>query len=1263
MKGIAEMNPFRARSLFPLLGIAVLLLSSTAFAIEPRLHDEALDAKALALPALLPNVDASRVKLYLANPLWATWNLAHGGNWTAQFDTLTDHPRRVFGGAIPWTSNPADLERVAREFIAANRAILGAGNDRLTYAPTGASAVRSGRVQYAAFDYSIDGVPVDHGRLIFAVNSGNLIYWHSANIADVPAVTTPAISASQALAGVLAYAGTTQSNVTIVQQPRLKLLPRNGLAGALLKYQLVYEVAFRLNGGQATWAATIDALTGRVLAFGDANRYEEPKQPKQVSSATACQAGTSGKVTGGVRPAQATDAEVVRSFPYVAVDGPNGTQTATGNGNFAYDGGSVSTGLNGTYFDTTCTDCVKSETDPQTAFQPYATSANGRIELGTGGRDAVSGPGLPTTSYGNGTSTPADRTAFFHTNVARNIALKWLDLPFLHSKVEVKVNINDVCNAFWDGTALNFFKSGELVSGSSTYKCKNTGEIRDVMQHEWGHGLDGNDGEEPGYAQGFGDMATGEAAADHIALFVDHDSCIGQSFYNFTSGPFLTNAATSAISPCDGVRNVDELRTTTGVLTTKNVTVNCAAVSTAPYYVGPLLGEGHCEGELWGQTDWHFVHDLESGRRYGTATLDAAKQVATYAGDPLPAGADGSANAAIDRDVAWTILERLYFESRPIVASYAPSRFQAMGTSAYDGYMIVDDEGDGLANGTPHAAYINDAYVHHGAEEWALGATTPSVPNDTRNCAAPAAPAVTLTQATDSASSTPSVTISWTAVAGATSYSVLRTERRDDVFLELARVTTGNSVTDVGVDNGVTYYYRVQANNNTSCWSVSAGGVQSITIAQPQPVVHNVVITDTPKGNGDGALDAGEKASLFVVLQNAGLGSMTSATATLRSLSAGITVTTAGPMTYGTIAAGATAGASQSFAIAIDPNGALCGTVAKLVLDVSTAQGCFAVPVSIPLGDASSSCFVFKRAYAQPQSLAITSDTITSCGDGDLTPDPGEIVQVTVAVNNTGDRPASNAVVKLTADKPYLTVMTAPVTIASLAPLAAETKNVTFQVAVGNAPFADTASLTATVTSSSSSDVATRALTTLVNRDLTKRTLTAAFETGNDGWTPTGLWTRESAPTTTDLTTVFHSGYGTSECDSLLSPLFELSATSALSFDLAYVSENTDGAYDGLDVGISVDGGRTWHTVDVAQGYSAVSASTGCIGTGSPIFSGVSPVMKHYDADLSRYAGQQAQLRFRFSSDALADAQPAGAWVDNVTAKDVIVSAADPACQ
>ena len=1243
------------------LGFALLLVCATALGFDVRKTETALDSKTLALPQLAANYDAARVSLYLDDPLWKSWNQANGGNWTAQYDTLTGRPRRVFGGAVRWISpgaSNAELERVAREFIGANVTLLGVGNDRLRFVPEAASASSDGRVRYAVFDYAINGVPVEHARLIFAVNNGNLIYWHSANIADVPAATTPAVSASQALASVLAHAGVSAANATVVHEPTLKLLPRNRAAGELLTYQLAYETAFRLPGGHSTWAAFVDATTGAVIAFGDSNRYAAACEPKT--------SGT-GKVTGGVRPAQATDAEVVRSFPFTAIDG---SSASNGNGNFPFTGGTLSSGLNGAYFDTNCVDCVKSESDPQSAFQPFVSSSNGRLAFGAGGRDVVT-PGQPTIAYGNGTSTPADRTAFFHTNVARSIALKWLDLPWLQSKVGVNVNINDVCNAFWNGSSLNFFKSGE-IAGTNPYKCKNTGEIRDVMQHEWGHGLDDNDGMPPGYAAalGLGDMATGEAAADYIALFVDHDSCVGQSFYNRFSGPFITDPDTMGLATCDGVRNVDELRATRGTLTVQNVTQKCPGppiVPSAPtyaLYIGPLLREGHCEGEIWGQIGWHLANGFMTGRQYGTATLDANKQHVTYAGNPLPAGPDGSANAALDRDAAWTVLERLYFASRPIVASYAPSRHQAMGPSAYDGFFIVDDEGDGLANGTPHGAYINDAYVHHGAEEWGLPNGVPAY-GDAKNCDTPATPSVTLAQSISD--STPSVTVSWTAVAGAQSYSVLRNERRNDVFLEVGRVT-GTSFTDAGVDNGVTYNYRVQVNSGSACFATSANGVKSITVAQPDAHVRSIAVTDSPGGNNDGRLDAGEKAQLFIVVGNGGLAGLTNVTATLSSITSGVSVTKAGPRSYGTIATGGAAGPSQSFAVQLEPSAALCGTTARLILNVSSDQGCFALAVTLPVGSAGSSCVVYKSAYAQPTSVALTSDRLGMCGDGDNVPDPGETVQITVAVNNPGDRTANGVSVKLTSNKSYMTIAGSTVDLGTLAPMSAETKTATFAVSVGAlAPHGDTATFTATVTSSGGGSAVSKSMSTVVNRDKVLRTQSYDFETGDQGWTVSNLvngWKRGVAPTTGNLTTVFASGYTKDRCDYLTSPTLEFSPTSNFAFDIAYVTEYDGLGYDGADVQVSIDGGATWTSVDVTQGYPALHAgTTSCMAKDAPMFAGAGPLMTRFDVDLGAFAGHTGQVRFRFVSDPLVDVSAAGAWVDNVAARDVVVSVPSTPCR
>jgi hypothetical protein len=1160
--------------------------------------------------------------------------------------------------SLTGSATAEELERVAREFVASNGVIVGVSNDRLRFVPEVADPTTDGHMRYAAFDYVINDVPVEAARLVFAVNNGNMIYWHSANIADVPATTAPSVSAAQAQTALLAYAGVSAREAQIVRQPTLVLLPRNTTVGGPLTYQLAYEMAFRLGGSLGTWAGYVDALSGAVVAFGDVNRYQEAR-----TSAT-------GRVTGGIRPARADDPEVVRSFPLAQVEAGDRSITTSINGIFQFTGGRVSTGLNGTFFDANCVSCLRSEESPE-PWQPFVSSyGNGLLALGAGGRD-VSASGQPTKSFGNGTSTPADRTAFYHTNVARLMAKKWLDLGWLNdSNVPVNVNIDSVCNAYWNGSSLNFFKAGF----SGTTFCNNTGEIRDVMQHEWGHGIDSNDGVEPGYAAalGLGDLATGEGVGDHVALFVDHDACVGQSFArNRNTGIFVTDPDTFAIATCDGVRDVDELRATRGTLSVTNVTQKCPGppVTGNPFdsaYVGPLLREGHCEGEIYGQFGWHLVEDLINGTQYGTVTLDANKQHVTYGGDPLPAGADGSPNPAFDRDLAWTIHERLFFQSRPLVASYAPSRHQAMGPSAYDGYVVVDDEGDGLMNGTPHAAYINDAAVHHGMEEFGLPGGRPSA-TDARNCAVLDAPSVTLAQGVDAATGTAAVTVSWTPVSGAVSYSILRAERRHDVFLEVGRVEPGTPFVDVGVDNGVTYFYRVQASGAGGCYSASPGGLATITVGQPEPRVNAVTLTDRPGGNGDGGLDAGEKVTVYLSLANAGLTDLTGVKATLNSITPGVTAST-----ESRDFAGITAGASsvtRTWTVTLAKSGTLCGRDANFIVSIASDQGSFAASFTAPVGNDGTSCVVNKSRWAQPTSISITNDKLgVGCGDGDLVPDPGEVVEVSVEVNNTGTMNASDVLVSLAFNKPYFSFAgPSSVRVGTLAAEGAQTKKATFRVAVSRAaPFNDVATIVANATSKDQPEVATLTLDTPVNRDKVTRNFTYDFEAGAQGWTssdPAKGWKLANLQATTgNLTNMWYSQYSAETCQYLVSPEFEFGSGSALAFDIAHATEFDGAAYDGADVQVSVDGGKTWVIVEPDGGYPTTKAATTTCPSGPAFFGGYQPLMMRRNVNLSAFAGMKGLVRFRFGADQLVGTSPMGVWIDNVAASGMTVAVPSAPC-
>ncbi|MEJ7639204.1 MAG: hypothetical protein WKF75_14835 [Singulisphaera sp.] len=89
----------------------------------------------------------------------------------------------------------------------------------------------------------------------------------------------------------------------------------------------------------------------------------------------------------------------------------------------------------------------------------------------------------------------------------------------------MRVNINDSCNAFWDGASINFFKAGD--------GCPNSA-FGDVVLHEYGHGLDAALGGiiGGGYSEGFGDA---------LSVLVLRDKIVGRDF--FGSGQPLRDAS------------------------------------------------------------------------------------------------------------------------------------------------------------------------------------------------------------------------------------------------------------------------------------------------------------------------------------------------------------------------------------------------------------------------------------------------------------------------------------------------------------------------------------------------------------------------------------------------------------------------------------------------------------------------------------------------------------------------------------------------
>lgn len=108
----------------------------------------------------------------------------------------------------------------------------------------------------------------------------------------------------------------------------------------------------------------------------------------------------------------------------------------------------------------------------------------------------------------------AQTTPFFWTNFAHELAQPALG-PTALANLTVRTNINATCNAYWDGSSINFFHAGN--------GCPNTA-YSDVVLHEFGHGVDAANGGilDGGYSEGFGDS---------LAVLGTRQPCVGRDFF------------------------------------------------------------------------------------------------------------------------------------------------------------------------------------------------------------------------------------------------------------------------------------------------------------------------------------------------------------------------------------------------------------------------------------------------------------------------------------------------------------------------------------------------------------------------------------------------------------------------------------------------------------------------------------------------------------------------------------------------------------
>jgi len=773
-------STFGRRRAAPAAAFSILLASTTAVvALQQQAAPGRFTALTVDDPAAAVDVATTPVSaLPQADALrsgWGQFRAIQGESWSVHLDRRSGAPLLVEGPGIPWSvgkdASVASLGGSLRAFIAGNRALLHADDAELVLDDDASGALLP-EVWQIVFKRVVSGIPVAGERYLFTIGHGNLISFGAPRWSRIDASPIPALDAADVQELLFSYMKLGADDVVdVVEKPQLQFIPLRaagaqalaatgpyvGTPGAGYASALVWRVALRVAGDPGTWVALVDAQSGRIRSFRDDTKY--------------------ARVKGGVYPISGDqicpDGCEQPSYPMpfanISIGAAAQTTTTLGTFNCTPSASSASTTLAGPYVR------VVDNCGP---LQQTVT-CNADIDLfSSAGTDCTVPAGA---SAGN---THAARSSFYHLNRIAEHARVWLPTrTWLTNQLPDRVNLSQVCNAYWDGIGVNFFKSG---SG-----CNNTGEIAGVFLHEWGHGLDQNDG------GGFDNPS--EAYGDITAFMSTHVSCIGRGFRQFgTCGGYGNHCLT-----CTGVRDQDWDQRAEH---TPSTPAGFLATHCLPG-TGPCGKEEHCEGYVGGETLWDLaVRDLPA------SGLDAAS--------------------------AWQLADKLWYKSRLGSGgdAYNCSLPNSDGCSAgtwFAKLRAIDDDDGNLANGTPHAAAIFAAFNRHG-----IACGTADDPGNQNSTTCPAIGAATLTASAGSSTST----LTWTPVANSIGFRIMRNDAGCQAATTRLSIATGTTFSDTALVNGYPLYYSVQAiGANSAC----DGPLSNCVAVTPQPAAGSVKLDAT----------------------------------------------------------------------------------------------------------------------------------------------------------------------------------------------------------------------------------------------------------------------------------------------------------------------------------------------------------------------------------------------------------------------------------
>jgi len=322
-----------------------------------------------------------------------------------------------------------------------------------------------------------------------------------------------------------------------------------------------------------------------------------------------------------------------------------------------------------------------------------------------------------------------------------------------------------------------------------------------------------------------------------------------------------------------------------------------------------------------------------------------------------------------------------------------------------------------------------------------------------------------------------------------------------------------------------------------------------------------------------------------------------------------------------------------------------------------------------PARDSTSFTGILESSEVRGRALpgvATISDSVASC-DSDGILDGGETARIALQVTNQGHAALTNAMATVTSTTPGITVVSPPLTIASLAQYAST--EILIDVALdetASTPLAGDFQLTISAAGACNDPVTTPIAVRLNVDDVPQQSANDSFDTAASVWIPSSVapsvWSQGRETALDGLW--LGADIGSVSDTSLVSPALTADATAPLvvTFTHRYSFEFSGGvAFDGAVIEYSTDGGTSWQDVQALVptiGYSTTPIDET---SGNPLatrsaFTGDStgyPATELVTLDFgTQLAGMTFQLRFRIGTDGGVGAP--GWELDDVTFQGIV---------